>query len=90
MLDLEEQDWDTITVKELRQASSTSHKWKSPGLDKALNFWLHFVSVMHESFVTSLNKIITSTENWLTQGNTYLLPKSKTPRIQRTVGLLLA
>ena len=37
MKDLEHQNWDNITVEEIREALSKAHKWKSPGIDKIPN-----------------------------------------------------
>ena len=83
MNEIEEQQWEAISLEELRFALGKSHKWKSPGIDKIPNFWLNSLTEVHENLKNSFNKIITSVENvpdWLTEGITYLLPKSNDTR----------
>ena len=38
---VKEQEWEIITVPELKAALTKSQKWKSPGIDKVPNFWLN-------------------------------------------------
>ena len=35
-----------------------SHKWKSPGVDKIPNFWLHTISSAHAKLASNLNVIM--------------------------------
>ncbi|XP_042889217.1 uncharacterized protein LOC122264411 [Penaeus japonicus] len=80
MREVEQQDWVEITVKELEVALGKSHKWKSPGIDKIPNFWLNVLSELHKPLVDSMNDIIDQPESipdWLTEGVTYLLPKTQ-------------
>ena len=35
------QEWENITVLELKEALTKSQKWKSPGIDRVPNFWLN-------------------------------------------------
>eukprot|EP00794_Sanderia_malayensis_P013026 gene13026-14364_t len=80
MREVEQQDWVEITVKELEVALGKSHKWKSPGIDKIPNFWLNVLSDLHKPLVDSMNDIFDqpdSIPDWLTEGVTYLLPKTQ-------------
>ena len=38
---VKEQEWENIAVLELKPALIKSPKWKSPGIDKVLKFWLN-------------------------------------------------
>ena len=38
---VKEQEWENITVLELKEALTKSQKWKSPGIDRVPNFWLN-------------------------------------------------
>ena len=78
---VQQQDWNVLTVDELKQALIKSQKWKSPGTDKVTNFWLNSLSSTHVTLTKLLNDVVESPETsppWLCQGTTYLLPKSKT------------
>lgn len=80
MSDVREQEWEPITVKELQIATGKSQKWKSPGVDKIPNFWLNFLTELHDDIVNSYNDLMQNPEKipeWLTEGTTYLLPKSQ-------------
>ena len=72
-------DFQTITRK-LKQYGN----FKTPGIDKIPNFWLKKFDSLHPHLATSFSNLVSSQEElpeWLTQGNTSLLPKS--PETQR-------
>ncbi|XP_063588611.1 uncharacterized protein LOC134765758 [Penaeus indicus] len=80
MNEVEQQQWDEITVIKLRNASAKSQKWKSPGVDKMPNFWLNSLTSSHEKLAINFTKILQNPESapeWLTEGTTYLLPKNQ-------------
>ncbi|XP_066933825.1 uncharacterized protein [Clytia hemisphaerica] len=75
-----EQEWEEITVEEVRVALGKTQKWKSPGIDKVQNFWLNYLPSMHRVLTFFLNELVgnpNSIPEWLTEGVTYLLPKSE-------------
>ena len=63
-------------------------------VDKVPNFWLKNLDEVHEDMVREYNKIILNPEetpSWLTQGLTYLLPKSaetKSPKNYKPITCL--
>ena len=80
MNEVEEQEWEVINIEELRSALTNSHKWKSPGVDKIPNFWLNFLHSTHKQMAFNFTNILQNSETapeWLTEGTTYLLPKSQ-------------
>ena len=80
MNEVEEQEWEVITIEELRNALTKSHKWKSPGVDKITNFWLNCLTSTHKQMAHNFTNILKNPETvpeWLTEGTTYLLPKSQ-------------
>ena len=94
MIDREQQTWNNISVEELQAALGKAHKWKSPGIDNVPNFWLKSLTELHQPLTNSLNQITNKPENipgWLTEGITYLLPKSedtKNPQNYRPITCL--
>ena len=62
---VKEQEWQNITVLELKAALTKSQKWKSPGIDKVPNFWLNALSSSHVTFTKLLNEIMQNPENLL-------------------------
>ena len=65
---------------EVEKALNKSHKWKSEGMDKITNFWLHSLPCTHDLLANVLSEIMRNPENtpdWLPEGLTYLIPKSK-------------
>ena len=46
---VKQQEWENITVLELKAALTKSQKWKSPGIDKLQNIWLNTLSPSHVS-----------------------------------------
>ena len=73
------QNWEHITVTELRAALSKSQKWKSPGIDKVPNFWLSALSSSHVKLTKLFNETIENPDlapSWFCQGTTFLLPKT--------------
>ena len=68
-----------MTTAELKDALRKTQKWKSPVIEKVSNFWLNVFQSIHDSITDCLNKSMTNPElnpKWVTQGVTYLLPKS--------------
>ena len=73
------QEWENITVGEVKGALITTQKWKSPGIDKIPNFWLNTLSSAHLALTKLLNELVLHPEltpTWLCEGKTYLLAKS--------------
>ena len=69
-----------ICQEDIKRKLDESGSFKSPGIDKVPNFWLRKLNSLHPRYVSLFNKILDGTENtpeWLTQGRTTLLPKSK-------------
>ena len=91
---VKEQEWENITVLELRAALTKSLKRKSPGIDKVPNFWLIALSLSHVTFTGLLNEIMQNPEKtpgWMCERSTYLLGKSndtKDPKNYRPITCL--
>ena len=80
MNEVEEQEWEVINIEELRSALTKSHKWKSPGVDKIPNFRLNCLTSTLKQMALNFTNILQNPETapeWLTEGTTYLLPKSQ-------------
>ena len=80
MNEVEEQEWEVINIEELCSALTKSPKWKSPGVDKIPNFWLNCLKSTHKQMALNFTNILQNLETapeWLTEGTTYLLPKSQ-------------
>ena len=76
---VKEQEWEIITVLELKATLTKSQKWKSPGIDKVPNFWLNALSSSHVLFTSLLNEIMQNPEKtpeWMCQRTTYLFAKT--------------
>ena len=89
---VKEQEWENITVLELKAALTKSQKWKSPGIEKVPNFWLNVLSSSHITFTSLLNQIMRNPEKtpeWMCQGKTYLL-KAMTQKTLKTIDQSLA
>ena len=72
------EDRKEISKEDLETALNKSCKWKSPGIDKMSNFWLHVLSKGHSKVVVLLIdtvKIPEKAPEWLSEGAIYLLPK---------------
>ena len=73
------QAWKDIQTEELSYALRRSSKWKSPGIDKVPNFWLHSFKSLHDDLATEYTKIVRQPEEspaWLVRGITFLLSKN--------------
>ena len=44
----EQPEWENIELEEVEYSQQKSHKLKSPGLDKLLNFWLNILTSAHK------------------------------------------
>ena len=92
---VKEEEWQNITVLELKAVLTKSQKRKSPGIDKVPNFWLNALSSSHFTFTRLLSEIMENPEKapkWMGEGTAYLLPKSndtKDPKNYRTITLSL-
>ena len=76
---LQKQESSEITLEDLKHALKKSSKWKLPGKDKILNFWLNAFHETHTRLTQLYNFIITDQKQisqWLVNGITYLLPGS--------------
>ena len=88
------QEWKDIETAEVTLALKKASNWKSPGIDKVPNFWLKQLEVVHEYVAreyTGIIKTPTKCPEWLTQGLTYLLPKTeetKNPKNYRPITCL--
>ena len=68
-----------ITEELARKKIKEFSNFKAPGIDKIPNFWLKKVTALHPHYVLTFMKIQKGDEQspeWLTMGNTNLLPKS--------------
>ena len=77
--DLKAQPWRAINVEETTCAINKSSNWKSPGKDKVSNFWLKRLVSLHEDLANAYTKVTEhpeETPEWLTEGFTYLIPKT--------------
>ena len=83
----QQQDWIEISKEELEAAMRKSHKWKSPGIDKIPNVWLHAVAEGHLKLATLLSDIVEipgKAPKWLSEGVTYHLLKTKDTKNHKT------
>ena len=94
MIEIDKQHWEKMESIELSAALAKSQKWKPPGLDEIPNFWLYSLTPIHDPLAHCLTNIIQNpdvTPDWLTEGITYLLPKSqetKNPKNYRPITCL--
>ena len=61
-------------------------QYKSPEIDQVLNFWLNVFDSINDGTTNCLNKAVNNPElkpKWLTQGVTYLQPKSNETNIPK-------
>lgn len=92
--EIDVQHWEKIESAELSAALAKSQKWKSPGADQIQNFWLYSRTPIHDPLAHCLTNIMQNpdeTPDWLTEGITYLLPKSqetKNPKNYRPITCL--
>ena len=73
------QNWCDISITETVTAIKKTSNWKAPGIDKISNFWIKYLTSIHEDLRIAYNDIMRNPNNcpeWLTQGTTFLLPKS--------------
>ena len=78
MKDLKPQKWTEITVIETESAIKKTQNWKAPGHDKVVNFWIKYLTSIHDDLTLAYSDIIKKPEHcpgWLTWGTTYLIPK---------------
>ena len=90
---VKEQEWQNITVLELKAALTKSQKWKSPGIDKVPNFWLNALSSCHVTFTWLLNEIMRNPEKsskWMCEGKHIYLLNATTQKTLKTIDQSLA
>ena len=74
------QEWKDITMGEVTAALRRSSNWKSSGIDKVPNVWLKNCESLHEDLARCYSEMVREPDRnptWLTQGMTYLLPKTQ-------------
>ena len=59
---LEQQEYAEIKVDEVKEVPRKAQKWKSPGIDKVLNFRLSTFDSVHENMTNCFNRAITNSE----------------------------
>ena len=76
----QEQKWIDITREEAVLAIMKSSNWKAPGNDGIANFSIKNLTSIHDELTIGHNDILKHPEkvaDWLTDGLTYLLPKTE-------------
>ena len=84
------QEWVEISVAETTSAIKNSSNWKAPGIDGIANFWIKYLTALHEDLTNAYNICIENPEecpNWLTTGITHLLPKTEDTANPKITGL---
>ena len=90
---IQEQQWSDIGVEEFQAALKKSHKWKSARTDQVSNYWLNSLCKGHYILASLLFDNIKNLESspaWLSEGITYLLPKTNdaaNPKTYRPITL---
>ena len=82
------QVWPQITLEETKSAIKKASNWKRPGKDGIANFCIKNLPSLHQDLTNAYNDCICNPEtcpDWLRIGITYLLPKTKTPKIQKII-----
>ena len=88
---MESQEWSDIDITETTAAINKTTNWKAPDVDDITNFWIKNLLSVHEDLERAHNNVIKNPDkcpDWLTQGTTYLLPKSdeaKKPKNYRPI-----
>ena len=80
------QEWNKISKDKLEFALNKSHKWKSPGMDKIPNFSICSLSKGHVKRASLFYEIFEYPDTalkWLSEGITYLSPKTKVTKNPR-------
>lgn len=67
------QEWSDVTTEETTKAIHKTSNWKATGCNGAANFWLKQLT----SLLPELTKNAEQTPEWLTEGVTFLIPKSE-------------
>ena len=73
------QEWSDVTTEETIEANRTSN-WKAAGCDDVANFWFKQLTSFHPELASAYNNILKNPEQsseWLTEGVTFLIPKSE-------------
>ncbi|XP_066248158.1 uncharacterized protein [Euwallacea similis] len=74
-----EMQHESFTTDNVSNIIRETHTWKAPGPDEVQNYWLKKFRCTHEKLTTVINDVISRPQRmprFLTQGATYLLPKS--------------
>ena len=79
-LQINQMEWNDITVEELQVNMNRAANWKSPGPDKLPNFWIKQFKSLHKPMAIAYSVVINDPQQipeWLVEGTTNLLPKKE-------------
>ena len=79
-LQINQMEWNDITVEELQVNMTRAANWKSPGPDKLPNFWIKQFKSLHRPLAIAYSVVINDPQQipeWLVEGTTNLLPKKE-------------
>jgi len=68
-----------ITQEKVAAAAKRSKNWRAAGLDGIHNFWIKYLTNLHERLASQIQDILNGSDipSWLTQGRTVLIMKNK-------------
>ena len=69
----------TITTEMIKNHAKKMQNWTAPGRDEVHGYWIKHLPALHERLATQLNDLLikSNVPQWLTEGRTSLLMKSK-------------
>jgi hypothetical protein len=70
--------YEQITTEDVQKVIIKTNNWKTPGPDHIQNYWRKRFTATHPYLAKQLSRLITNpheTPHFLTEGNTYLIPK---------------
>ena len=86
-LQVNQMEWNDITIEELQVNMTRAANWKFPGLDKLPNFWIKQFKNLHKHMAIAYSVVINDPQQipeWLVEGGTTnLLPKKEETRIPK-------
>ena len=74
------QEWSDVTTEETIEAIHRTSNQKTAGCDDVANFWFKQLTSLHPELASTYNNILKNPEQsleWLTEGVTFLIPKSE-------------
>lgn len=77
---VERMEVQAVTLNDVKEAVKKLNNWKSPGPDKIQNYWWKYLDSLHPLIAVLVDKTIRNPQllpEYLTQGITYLKPKSE-------------